>query len=109
MSGAVQIDQPLSYAWQTATRYWTATKRLDFANDPRTAGRRRAGQRAGAGDAAWLPSASAYRCVYGTAQITLKTRYRLCAIPPERGAMARILSACPPWSAGESTRRGLVV
>ena len=109
MSGAVQIDQPLSYAWQTATRYWTATKRVDFANDPRTAGRRRAGQRAGAGDAAWLPSASAYRCVYGTAQITLKTRYRLWAIPPERGAMARILSACPPWSAGGSTRRELIV
>lgn len=108
-SGAVQIDQPLSYAWQTATRYWTATKRVDFANDPRTAGRRRAGQCAGAGDVAWLPTASAYRCVYGTAQITVKTRYPLWAIPPGRGAMAPILSACPPWSAGWSTRRGLVV
>jgi hypothetical protein len=95
----VQIDQPLFYAWQTATRYGTATKRVDFANDPRTVGRRRAAQRAGAGDVAWLPSASAYRCVYGTAQITVKTRYRLWAIRPER-AMARIPSACPPWSAG---------
>ena len=68
-----------------------------------------AGQRAGAGDAAWLPTASAYLCVYGTGQITVKTCYRLWAIPPERGAMARILSACPLWPAGWSTRRGPVV
>jgi hypothetical protein len=70
----------------------TATKRVDFASDPRTAGRRRAGQRAGDGDAAWLLSASAHRCVYGTAQITVKTRYRLWVIPAVRTMRYRYLA-----------------
>lgn len=69
-SGAVQIDQPLSWRCRLAA----------------------GGQR--------VPVR------YGTAQITVKTRYRLSVIPPERGAMARIL---PVLVCRLSTWRGLVV
>jgi hypothetical protein len=99
-SFAVQIDHvvALSNAWQTGAQYWKPRKRLRFANDPLNllAVDGELNLQKSDGDAAtWLPPSKPYRCEYVARQIAVKSKYGLWITPPERDAMARILSTCP--------------
>ena len=96
----VQIDHvvALSDAWQTGAQSWSATTRLDFANDPLEllAVDGDANQQKGDGDAAtWLPPQKAFRCAYVSRQVAVKLRYHLWVTPAEREAIARVLQSCP--------------
>lgn len=98
-SSAVQIDHrvALSNAWQTGAAYWTADKRLQFANDPinLVAADGPLNMAKGDGDAAtWLPPNKAYRCTYVTDQIAVKAKYALWVTQAEKDAMAGILATC---------------
>jgi hypothetical protein len=96
----VDIDHvvALSNAWQTGAFSWDIRKRAAFANDPlnllaidSSANR----QKGDADPATWLPPNKAYRCAYAARQISVKAKYQLWVTPPERDAMARILTGCP--------------
>lgn len=98
-SALVQIDHvvALSDAWQKGAAGWTASKRIEFANDPRNlqAVSGTVNQRKSDGDAAtWLPPNKAYRCTYVGRQIEVKKSYGLWVTPAERDAMRRVLASC---------------
>lgn len=98
-SEEVQIDHvvPLSNAWQTGAQQWDADKRRDFANDPRNlqATYGPTNQAKGDGDAAtWLPPNTFYRCTYVSRMVAVKSLYGLWVTPPERDAIAQVLSQC---------------
>ena len=85
-------------AWRTGAAGWSRAERRRFASDPdnllATAGR--AGARPGRWDAAsWLPPAASRRCPHVARQIAVKAEYGLWVTPPERAAMAEVLSSCP--------------
>ncbi|TCK26804.1 HNH endonuclease family protein [Pseudonocardia endophytica] len=99
-SEEVQIDHvvALSNAWQTGAAQLADDERERLANDPlgllATQGSVNESKRDG--DAAtWLPPSTGARCGYVARQVAVKTRYRLWVTPPERDAIARILSRCP--------------
>jgi len=99
-SAAVEIDHvvALSNAWQTGAHLMDAGTRLRYANDPLVllAVDGPANQQKGDGDAAtWLPASKSFRCPYVARQVAIKAKYHLWLTPPEKEAMARILSACP--------------
>lgn len=98
-SARVQIDHvvPLLDAWRTGARAMTQEARVRLANDPLNlvAVDGPTNQQKGAGDAAtWLPPAKAYRCVYASRQVAVKSAYGLWVVPAERAALDRILAAC---------------
>ena len=97
---AVHIDHvvSLSNAWQTGAFGWVAGKRLAFANDPTNllAVDGAANMAKSDGDAAtWLPPNKAYRCALVARQTGVKAKYQLWVTPPERDAIARVLTTCP--------------
>jgi len=104
-SSAVQIDHvvALGDAWQKGAQPWSTAKRTAFANDPLNllAVDGPTNLRKSDSDAAtWLPPRKAGRCAYVARQISVKHKYGLWVTEAERGAMARVLQACP--------RQGLV-
>jgi Protein of unknown function (DUF1524) len=103
-SSEVQIDHvvALSNAWQTGAFKLTYEKRLAFANDPMNllAVKGRLNSQKGDGDAAtWLPPRKDIRCAYVAQQIVVKAKYGLWVTPPEKAAMAGLLSKCPGFKA----------
>ena len=103
-SSEVQIDHvvALSNAWQTGAFKLTYEKRLAFANDPINllAVKGRLNSQKGDGDAAtWLPPRKDIRCAYVAQQIVVKAKYGLWVTPPEKAAMAGLLSKCPGFKA----------
>ena len=98
-SNAVQVDHmvALSNAWQTGAQQLSVDQRRNFANDPLNlaAVDGPTNEAKGDGDAAtWLPPNKAYRCTYVTRQVQVKAKYHLWVTPPERDAIARILTNC---------------
>lgn len=96
----VQIDHviALSNAWQTGAFKLTVLQRTALANDPMNlfAVKGRLNLQKSDGDAAtWLPPLKSFRCAYVAQQIAVKAKYSLWVTPPEKEAMARILTACP--------------
>lgn len=98
----VQIDHivPLALGWQSGARELTAEQRLNYAdiNDPEnliaTGGSTNAGK--GAKDAAaWMPPQAEVHCWYATAQVRVKTKYRLSVTPAEKKALRTALESCP--------------
>ncbi|WP_435057656.1 HNH endonuclease family protein [Streptomyces sp. bgisy060] len=99
-SMAVQIDHivPLALGWQSGARELTEKQRLNYANDPdnliSTDGPTNAGK--GAKDAAaWMPPRAESHCWYATAQVRVKTKYRLSVTPAEKTALRTALESCP--------------
>ncbi|MGD1220610.1 HNH endonuclease family protein [Streptomyces krungchingensis] len=99
-SMAVQIDHivPLALGWRSGARELTAEQRLNYANDPEnliaTGGSTNAGK--GAKDAAtWMPPRAEVHCWYATAQVRVKTKYRLSVTPAEKKALRTALESCP--------------
>jgi hypothetical protein len=99
-SMAVQIDHivPLALGWQSGARELTAEQRLNYANDPEnlisTDGPTNASK--GAKDAAaWMPPRAETHCWYATAQVRVKTKYRLSVTPAEKKALRTALESCP--------------
>ncbi|MEU0350795.1 HNH endonuclease family protein [Streptomyces sp. NPDC006237] len=99
-SMAVQIDHivPLALGWRSGARELTAEQRLNYANDPEnliaTGGSTNAGK--GAKDAAtWMPPRAKAHCWYATAQVRVKTKYRLSVTPAEKAALRTALESCP--------------
>ncbi|KOV54587.1 hypothetical protein ADL00_29845 [Streptomyces sp. AS58] len=99
-SMAVQIDHivPLALGWRSGAGKMTAEQRLNYANDPEnliaTGGSTNAGK--GAKDAAaWMPPRAEAHCWYATAQVRLKTKYRLSVMPAEKTALLTALESCP--------------
>ncbi|MEP7090892.1 MAG: excalibur calcium-binding domain-containing protein [Nocardioidaceae bacterium] len=96
----VDIDHvvALGNAWATGAFRWDASKRLALANDPAglLAVDASSNRQKGDGDAAtWLPHNKAFRCGYVARQVSIKGAYGLWVTPPERAAIARVLSGCP--------------
>ncbi len=98
-SRAVQIDHvvALSNAWQTGAQQLQSDERLALANDPLNllAVDGPANEEKSDGDAAtWLPANKSFRCQYVSRQISVKSKYRLWLTPPEKQAIANILTRC---------------
>ena len=96
----VQIDHvvALSNAWQTGAFKLTADQRKALANDPLNlfAVKGRLNSQKGDGDAAtWLPPLKSFRCTYVAQQISVKAKYSLWVVAPEKAAMSAILAKCP--------------
>ncbi|MFI6688411.1 HNH endonuclease family protein [Streptomyces sp. NPDC050485] len=104
---AVQIDHivPLALGWQSGARELTAEQRLNYANDPEnliaTDGPTNAGK--GAKDAAaWMPPSPETHCWYASAQIRVKSKYRLSVAPAEKAALRTALESCPGADSGRA-------
>jgi Protein of unknown function (DUF1524)/Excalibur calcium-binding domain len=96
----VDIDHvvALGNAWVTGADRWDTGHRTTFANDPLNllAVDASANRQKGDGDTAtWLPHNKGYRCRYVARQVSVKAKYGLWVTPPEREAMARVLTTCP--------------
>lgn len=99
-SAGVQIDHvvALGNAWQTGAQQLSELQRQSLANDPLNllAVDGPANQEKSASDAAtWLPPNKKFRCHYVARQISVKAAYKLWVTSAEKGAMQRILAACP--------------
>ena len=98
-SAAVQIDHlvALDDAWRTGAQLWSASRRLEFANDPANlvAVSGDANQAKGAGDASqWLPPQAGFGCVYVVRQLRVKAAYGLWLTPAEHAAAEHALRRC---------------
>lgn len=98
-SPAVQIDHLVSLAdaWSAGASGWTAHQRERFANDPAEllAVDERSNQAKSEHTAdEWLPRSPTGRCRMVTAQVAVKTRYRLTVTRSEQAAMRRVLAGC---------------
>jgi uncharacterized protein DUF1524/excalibur calcium-binding domain-containing protein len=96
----VDIDHvvALGNAWATGADRFDVRRRAALANDPLNllAVDLHSNRSKGDGDAAtWLPPSKRFRCAYVARQIAVKAKYGLWVTPPERDAMARVLSSCP--------------
>jgi hypothetical protein len=96
----IDIDHVVSLgnAWATGAFAWDITKRAALANDPLNLLPADAGanRQKGDGDAAtWLPSNKAFRCLYVSRQVAVKSKYDLWVTAPERAATERVLATCP--------------
>jgi hypothetical protein len=98
-STAVQIDHvvALADAWRTGARLWSASRRLNYANDPLVllAVDGSSNEAKSDDDASqWLPPRRAYDCRYVVKQIAIKTKYALWTTAPERQSMRSELAHC---------------
>ncbi|MFM1954948.1 MAG: hypothetical protein RL118_1139 [Actinomycetota bacterium] len=85
-------------AWQKGAQQWSATKRVQFYNDPLNllAVDLKSNSAKGDSDAAsWLPPNKSYRCAYVARQVAVKSKYGLWVTSAEKSAIAGILAACP--------------
>ncbi len=95
----MQIDHvvALADAWETGASRWTATRRLDYANDPTVLLAVDGPENESKGDddaSEWLPPNPSYDCAYVKQQIAIKTKYRLSVSPAEKLALSRTLNGC---------------
>lgn len=99
----VQIDHlvPLSEAWASGARSWSAARLVDYGNDlgyPWSLNAITGSLNASKGDgdpAEWLPPLVAARCAYAIRWMKVKFRWGLSIDATERSALARLLSgAC---------------
>ncbi|WP_240958439.1 HNH endonuclease family protein [Streptomyces chilikensis] len=92
---------PLAESWDSGASAWSASEREAFANDlgdPRSLIAVTASSNRSKSDqdpAEWLPPATAYRCVYASAWVIVKTRWGLSVDPAEKEALEGILAGCP--------------
>jgi Protein of unknown function (DUF1524) len=98
-STEVQIDHvvALGDAWMSGAASWTATRRLDYANDPLVLLAVDGPENEAKGDddaSEWLPPNRAYDCAYVKQQIAIKTKYQLAVSPAEKLALSRTLKSC---------------
>jgi Protein of unknown function (DUF1524) len=98
-STKVQIDQvvALGDAWMSGAAAWTATRRLDYANDPLVVLAVDGPENEAKGDddaSEWLPPNRSYDCTYVKQQIAIKTKYRLSVTASEKAALATVLRTC---------------
>ena len=98
-SPAVQIDHLVSLAdaWSTGASRATAQQREQFTNDPaELLAVDEDSNQAHPDHTAdqWLPRSPTGRCRMVTAQVAVKTRYRLTFTRPEQAAMRRVLAGC---------------
>lgn len=97
---AVQIDHvvALADAWRTGAQSWTPAKREAYASDAQLVLLAVDGPtnkaKGDANAATWLPPNKTYRCAYATQQVAIKASYGLWVTPPERDALARVLTSC---------------
>ncbi len=107
-SGDVPVDHvvALGNAWATGAQQLSEQQRENLANDPLNLQptTRTLNSAKSDGDAAtWLPPDKSYRCTYATRQIMVKDRYDLWVTPPEKDALARVLSSCSTTEGAAST------
>ena len=98
----VQIDHvvPVSDAWQKGAQRLTSQLRYNFYNDPLNLLAVDGPTNSSKSDsdaASWLPPNKSYRCAYVSRQIAVKLKYKLWVTSAEKGAMARVLTACPSF------------
>lgn len=96
----VQIDHvvAVSDAWQKGAQQWSASKRVQFYNDPLNLLAVDGPTNSAKGDsdaASWLPPNKAYRCAYVARQVAVKSKYGLWVTSAEKSTIAGILAACP--------------
>lgn len=87
----------LGDAWQKGAQQWDEETRHRFGRDPGNllAVQDRLNAKKRDADAAtWEPPNKAYRCDYATAQIELKTTYRLWVTTAEKDALRAMISRC---------------
>jgi hypothetical protein len=94
----IDIDHmvPLAEAWRSGARSWSRSRREDFANDLASsqlwAVTDNVNQAKGDKDPAeWLPSRTAFRCMYARSWTDVKYRYRLTIDRAERRALTRLI------------------
>ncbi|MFI9820839.1 HNH endonuclease family protein [Streptomyces sp. NPDC052013] len=97
----VDIDHlvPLAEAWDSGADSWTTSRRQSFANDltrPQLlAVTDNVNQAKGDQDpATWMPSRSAYRCIYVRAWVQVKYYYGLSVDSAEKSALQSHLASC---------------
>lgn len=97
----VDVDHvvPLSYAWRSGAKRWSAAKRRAFANDlvrPEliTVSHSANIAKGGKGPQSWRPQRRAHWCRYATSWITVKHHYRLFVTRKERVALLNMLRTC---------------
>lgn len=93
---------PLALGWQSGARELTAAQRLNYANDPANliAADGPTNAAKGAKDASvWMPPRAEAHCWYATAQVRVKTKYRLAVTPAEKAALRTALDFCPAEAA----------
>ncbi|AQZ65503.1 hypothetical protein BKM31_32210 [[Actinomadura] parvosata subsp. kistnae] len=97
----VDVDHvvPLSYAWRSGAKRWSAAKRRAFAHDlvrPEliTVSHSANIAKGGQGPQSWRPSRRAHWCRYATSWITVKHHYRLFVTRSERTALLNMLRTC---------------
>ena len=99
-STVVQIDHVVSLgdAWATGAQALTPALRQELANDPLNLSAVDGPsnvQKSDSDAASWLPANKGDRCTYVARQVSVKLKYRLWVTSAERGAMVRVLAACP--------------
>lgn len=97
----VDVDHvvPLSYAWRSGAKRWSAAKRRAFANDLKrpellTVSHSANIAKGGKGPQSWRPQRRAYWCQYATSWIKVKRHYRLFVTRRERVALLNMLRTC---------------
>ncbi|MEV0822934.1 HNH endonuclease family protein [Nonomuraea rubra] len=97
----VDVDHvvPLSYAWRSGAKRWSAAKRRAFATDLRrpeliTVSHSANIAKGGQGPQSWRPQRRAHWCRYATSWITVKHHYRLFVTRAERTALLNMLRTC---------------
>ncbi|MEV0995846.1 HNH endonuclease family protein [Nonomuraea sp. NPDC050202] len=97
----VDVDHvvPLSYAWRSGAKRWSAAKRRAFAHDLRrpeliTVSHSANIAKGGQGPQSWRPPRRAHWCRYATSWITVKHHYRLFVTRSERTALLNMLRTC---------------
>lgn len=98
----VDIDHyvALAEAWKSGANTWTATERMQYANDlgydasliAVSASQNRS--KSDKDPAAWMPKNTGYHCQYVTTWVAVKYRWSLSVDPAEKTAIAKTLSTC---------------
>lgn len=95
----IQIDHivPLSRAWSSGAKRWSAARRLAFANDPDNliAVDGSSNQsKSDKGPSAWKPRRP-YQCAYGVRYLRAATKYALPISSADKTALTGMLDGCP--------------
>ncbi|NGO43628.1 HNH endonuclease family protein [Streptomyces ureilyticus] len=98
----VHVDHvvPLANAWRSGADKWSPARRHKFANDLSTTQLVAVSVVANSkkGDQSpdqWVPSNTAYHCVYGRAWTHVKFTYGLSVTAQEKAALSSMLDTCP--------------